>query len=67
MENSGLVHMIKNDKINDLQLLYSMFSLTPTAFTHLRKKFSEYIIEEGKKLVNNENLKNEDLVIKLIT
>ena len=66
MENSGLVHMIKNDKISDLSMLYSMFSLTPSAFAYLRNHFSQYIVEEGKKLVGDEKLKNEEFVVRLI-
>jgi len=58
--------MIKNDKINELSLLFNMFSLSPSAFSKLRNHFSDYIVDEGKKLVADEKLKNEDLVTKLI-
>mmetsp|Transcript_3695 Transcript_3695/g.4695 ORF Transcript_3695/g.4695 Transcript_3695/m.4695 type:complete len:106 (+) Transcript_3695:785-1102(+) len=43
-----------------------MFSITPSAFMYLRNHFSEYIVDEGKKLVEDEKLKNEDLCCKLI-
>lgn len=44
-----------------------MFSLIPSAFNNLRNHFSAYIVDEGTKLVEDEKLKNEDLVTKLIT
>ena len=58
--------MIKNNKIVDLQILYNMFSRRNESFEILRKHLSDYIITEGSKLVADDKLKNEDLVVKLI-
>ena len=38
MEESGLVHMIRNQKLDELQLLYQLFSRIPEAFALLRKR-----------------------------
>ena len=62
MEQSGLVYMIKNDKIGELQIVYSMFSRRNDSFEILRKQLSAYINDEGTKLVGDTKLKNEDLV-----
>ena len=43
--------MIKNNKIHDLQLIYSIFIKRPKSFELLRKKLSDFIVEEGAKLV----------------
>ena len=62
MEQSGLVYMIKNDRIGELQIVYSMFSRRNDSFEILRKQLSAYINDEGTKLVGDTKLKNEDLV-----
>ena len=66
MEQSGLVYMIKNDRLGELQIVYSMFSRRNDSFEILRKQLSAYINDEGTKLVGDTKLKNEDLVQKLI-
>ena len=65
-DSSGLIHMIRNNKVRDLQILYSMLSRRNDSFEILRKHLSEHIISEGSKLIEDEKLKNEELVVKLI-
>ena len=65
MESSGLVHMIRNNNIDELGLVYNMFQRRPASFELLRKHLAEFIIREGNKLVSEE-VKNDDLVIKMI-
>ena len=65
MESSGLVHMIRNNSMDELALVYFMFSRRSASFELLRKHLADFIINEGNKLVNEE-LKNEILVIKMI-
>jgi hypothetical protein len=36
MDNSGLTHMIKNDKYDEIGLMYEMFSKVPDAFNLLK-------------------------------
>jgi hypothetical protein len=66
MEESGLLSMIKNNRMQDLQLLYSLFIRRPRSFELLRKRLSDFIVEEGTRLVQDEQLKIEDFVVQLI-
>ena len=65
MESSGLVHMIRNGKMEELGLVYNMMQRRPESFELLRKYLSEFIINEGSKIVGEE-VKDDQLVIKLI-
>ncbi len=65
MESSGLVHMIRNSKMEELGLVYNMLQRRPESFELLRKYLGEFIISEGSKLVSEE-AKDDQLVIKLI-
>ena len=44
MENSGLISMIKNEKYDELSLMYELFSKVQDAFATLTKQLSTYII-----------------------
>ena len=57
--------MIRNNNIEELGLVYNMFSRRPASFELLRKHLAEFIINEGNKLVQEE-VKNDLLVGKLI-
>lgn len=54
MESSGLVFMIRNNQIQNLSLLFTMFTRREDSFEKLRKCLSEFVIEEGNKLVRDE-------------
>lgn len=54
MESSGLVHMIRNNKMEELGLAYNMLQRRPDSFELLRKHLGEFIINEGNKLVSEE-------------
>ena len=43
--------MIKNDKYEELALLYDLFSKVPDAFNIFKSHLSDYIVKEGNKLV----------------
>ena len=51
--------------MDELALVYNMFSRRPASFDLLRKHLAEFIVNEGNKLVNEE-VKNEDFVSKMI-
>jgi cullin 3 len=51
MENSGLVAMIKNEKYDEIGLMYELFSKVQDAFQALSKQLSAYIVAEGTKLM----------------
>ena len=62
---SGLVHMIRNNNIDELSLVYNMFHRRPASFELMRKHLADFIISEGNKMVNEEQ-KNDELVVKLM-
>ena len=66
MDSSGLVSMIRNNKITDIALLYTIFSRRPKSFELLKRSLRDYIVMEGFKLVQDEKLKIEEFVVKLI-
>lgn len=52
MENSGVVHMIKNTKTEDLACMYKLFSrLNDDALKTIAECVSGYLREQGKSLV----------------
>ena len=58
--------MIRDSSIDELTTVYNMFSRRDASFELLRNHIRDYIANEGSKLVEDEKLKNEDLVIRLI-
>lgn len=55
MENSGVVHMIKNTKIDDLACIYKLFSrLKEDGLKVVSDCVSAYLREQGKILVKEE-------------
>ncbi len=67
MDSSGLVSMIRNNKITDITLLYTIFSRRPNSFELLKRSLSDYIVLEGFKLVQDDKLKIEEFIVKLIS
>lgn len=59
--------MIRNNQLSNLSLLFGMFIRREDSFEKLRKCLSEFIVEEGNKLVRDEQIKNEDFVSQLIS
>jgi len=66
MENSGLIWMLKQDKIHDIKLMYSLFKRCPNALNALKTELKTYIIAEGEKLVRNEALSNDELIKQIL-
>ena len=66
MDSSGLVSMIRNNKIADITLLYSIFSKRLKSFELLKRSLGDFIVMEGLKLVKDDKLKNEEFVVQLI-
>ncbi|XP_068196243.1 cullin-3-like isoform X2 [Antennarius striatus] len=54
MENSGLVHMLKNGKTRDLACMYMLFSRVPYGLKTMCECMSSYLREQGKALVLDE-------------
>ena len=66
MENSGLIHMIRNEKYEEIALMHELFSKVQDAFGVLMKHMAGYIIGEGNKLVADDKLRSDEFVGKLI-
>ena len=66
MENSGLIQMIKQEKFQDIKLMFSLFKRCPTALDLLKSELKVYIVAEGQKLVRNETIQNDELVKQII-
>ncbi|XP_062260343.1 cullin-3-like [Platichthys flesus] len=54
MENSGLVHMLKNGKLDDLACMYKLFTRVPDGLKTMCECMSSYLREQGKALVSEE-------------
>lgn len=67
MQESGLSSMIRNSRMQDLTLVFQMMQRRPGSMDLMRKKLSEFILEEGGKLMTDEQLRIEDFIIKLMS
>lgn len=54
MENSGVVHMLKNQKTEDLACMYKLFSRVKEGLKTMADCVSKYLKEQGKNLVTEE-------------
>lgn len=55
MENSGVVHMLKNQKTEDLACMYKLFYRVTDGLKTMSDCVSQYLREQGKALVQEEN------------
>ncbi|XP_054282232.1 cullin-3-like [Macrosteles quadrilineatus] len=55
MENSGVVHMLKNQKTEDLACMYKLFSRVLDGLKTMSDCVSHYLKEQGKMLVQEED------------
>lgn len=55
MENSGVVHMLKNQKTEDLACMYKLFSRVSDGLKTVSDCVSHYLKEQGKMLVQEED------------
>lgn len=54
MENSGVVHMLKNNKTDDLACMYKVLSRVSDGLKTLAECISQHLREQGKALVTEE-------------
>lgn len=59
--------MIKNEKHEEIHLMYELFSKVPDAFQQLSKHLSAYIVSEGQRLIADEKLKPDEFVANVIS
>ena len=58
--------MIKNEKYDELGLMYELFSKVPDAFQSLTRNLSAYIVSEGQTLMRESGLKHDQFVASVI-
>lgn len=63
MENSGVVHMLKANKIDDLKCMYKLFSRVDNGLATIIACVSGYLREQGKGLVTEEEGAKTDPVV----
>ncbi|XP_063228534.1 cullin-3 [Bacillus rossius redtenbacheri] len=54
MENSGVVHMLKNRKTDDLACMYKLFNRVAGGLKTMSECVSQYLKEQGRSLVQEE-------------
>lgn len=54
MENSGVVHMLKNNKTEDLACMYKLMSRVSDGLRAVAECVSQHLREQGKALVAEE-------------
>jgi len=59
MENSGVYHMLKHDKHDDLSYMYKLFHRVPNGLQTIADCMSVYLREQGRNLVNLEKENSE--------
>lgn len=61
MKNSGCICMMKDDKIDDLKLMYSLFFKVPSTVELLREAMSSYIKQCGFEIVAQQEIAKEPI------
>lgn len=56
MENSGVVYMLKNNKIDDLACMYKLLSRVSEGLKTMSDSVSQYLRELGKSLVQGADI-----------
>ncbi|KAF2077580.1 hypothetical protein CYY_001121 [Polysphondylium violaceum] len=59
MENSGLISMLKEDKIEDLKRMYNLFNRVSDGLNLMKEVISTYVKEIGKEIVMDEEKTKE--------
>jgi hypothetical protein len=58
-KESGCQYMFTENKVEQLSMMYSVFNRTSSTLVHIINKMNPYILQEGGKIVSNEeNLKD---------
>jgi cullin 3 len=68
MENSGVYHMLKFNKCDDLAMMYKLFERVPNGHLTIAECMSSYLREQGRALVteNNDEGKNAISYVQVI-
>lgn len=66
MENSGVIHMLKNQKTEDIACMYKLFSRVPDGLKIMSECVSKYLREQGKSLVQEDDSCNAISFVQVI-
>ena len=58
--------MINQNKFPEIKLMFDLFRKCPEALSQFKAVLKSYIVSEGKKLVGNDSMKDEELVKNII-
>ena len=61
MENSGVVHMLQNERLKDLECMYKLFRRVSDGLQTIKTVMSRYLREVGKALVTNPEITRNPL------
>ncbi|OTF75919.1 cullin-like protein [Euroglyphus maynei] len=61
MEHSGVLHMLENQKIDDLARMYKLFSRVDNGLTTIITAVSNHLRQEGKSLVTDDGNKEDPI------
>lgn len=62
MENSGVVHMLENNKTDDLACMYKLFIRVPNSLKTMSDCISKYLKEQGRALVSEEGEESKNAI-----
>uniref|UniRef100_A0A0B7AG79 Cullin family profile domain-containing protein n=2 Tax=Arion vulgaris TaxID=1028688 RepID=A0A0B7AG79_9EUPU len=62
MENSGVVHMLENNKTDDLACMYKLFIRVPNGLKTMSDCISKYLREQGRALVSEEGEESKNAI-----
>ena len=57
----GCTYMFDNRKIDQLKLMYDVFLRVETTLKYVIQKMDPFIMQEGKKIINNEDLRKDPI------
>lgn len=63
MEHSGIISMLRDDKVEDLKRMYNLFGRVSTGHNLMRDFLSNYIKETGKALIMDEEKQKDHLAL----
>lgn len=63
MEHSGIISMLRDNKIEDLKRMYNLFGRVSEGHLTMRSHLSDYVRETGKALITDEEKQKDHLVL----
>ena len=63
MEHSGIISMLRDDKIEDLKRMYNLFGRVSNGHALMREVMSNFVKETGKALIMDEEKQKEHLTL----